>query len=103
MLNQVYMTERNQQLVNNFDLISSNLLFPIAIKHFNERYGGIVPDLLNYRDCNVKLRLANSTMHDTQGLSSVSVSTFFRIFESGPLDIVLGGATADVSFFLCKF
>lgn len=93
-LNLVWLTDGKGELMSNFELVSSSFLFPIAIKHFNERYTGIIPEIAQFRNCNVVLKLSDGLLHDTEGVSSNAMSTFLN---NTKIDVILGVGSSDVS------
>ena len=93
----VWMTTTNGTLFNNFELVSSDMVMPIAVEHFNARYSQIVPAIARANDCNVTIQWVAGGLHDTQGLASRAVSDFLEGYNTYSVDVIVGGASADVS------
>jgi len=100
MLSSVWMSSGGR-LISNTDLLTAYVVVPIAVKHFNERYGGIVPALASIpKSCNSTIRFVDSRMLDNTGISTIAMTEMLEEFNEGALDVVHGPIRSDVSTLL---
>jgi len=78
------------------EYFSAYMLVPIAIKHFNARYTGIVPAIGSAKSCNVRLVLSNNRLHDTTGVSSVAMKKFVEEYAEHRIDVIHGLTLQEV-------
>jgi len=81
------------------DTFVGYMLVPIAIKHFNERDGRIIPAVASIAGkCNSTLKLAGGKMYDDSGEANVAMETFVQALEADNFDIIHGLSLNSVRF-----
>ena len=85
-------------LASNPDAATSIYIVPLAIKHFNNRYGGVLPLLSNLGSCNATIRL-DGGMLDDGGSSSIAMQEFVGSSRFRRVDMILGPLRSDVRYF----
>ena len=81
---------------SNQDIFSSQFLVPLAVEHFNSRYGEIVPALKELGSCSAKIDFQR--MRDNGGLSSIAMLDLVGDFRFRDVDIIQGPVKSDVRF-----
>ena len=71
-------------------------MFPIAIKHFNERNGMFVPKFAQLGGCNKTIELVSGVLLDDHAMPSAGMKALLNALPSG-LDFVLGSMFSAVT------
>jgi hypothetical protein len=99
MLNFAWLTNAGDFLYPaNPDVATSSMLVPMAVQHFNQRYGGVLPFFSSLGSCDAQIRLVTGRIRDDQGLSSLAMKTFITLRATRRIDIIQGSIRSDVSF-----
>jgi len=96
MLQLAWLSDAGEPL-NNQDVATSLLVVPLAVKHFNKRYDGIVPAVASARTCDVQISMMGG-MRDDTGVSSTAMLQFVGGSNFRNVTVIQGPIRSDVSW-----
>jgi hypothetical protein len=83
--------------MQNDDFLLSSFIQPIALKHFNERYAGIIKELGSLGNCTAKLQFTGDHIIDTKGDPYLAMTIFLDNYQADQVDIIEGPTNTEVS------
>ena len=84
-------------IVQNSELYSSYLMAGLAMKHFNERYDGLISAISTVQNCSIQLALDGGTFADSTASARVGMELFITRFTKVTYDVVFT-TRSDVRF-----